>query len=218
MGSGYVIVTHGAESCVDMLKVTCRREIAWCRKHDMEYRASTRRECMDSGFFWDKLALLQRLAKEYDDGTVFLWKDPDCVIAQVDVSPKGVLPPDKHVAFRWVDNCLANPGVSFWQAGLFFLRLNQQTRDFIDYWYSLRHRSDYSKDDLPPAWDEKALQVALKDTGLAVHPLPKEWNAFRQNEQATAIIKAFHGWSHRRAKEKLQDALCTSVCKIRKEG
>ena len=213
----FVVLSHGVGVCRDMLKISCSRTLAWCKKHDLDFRASTRREAPGCAFWWDKPAFMRRVLKECEDGTELTWIDADGIVVQTDVSPRGVLPAVFDLGMRFMDNHWAAPGVQYFQTGVIFVRNTANLRTLVDEWFDMRTQAAANVPGIPPAYDEWAMTRLLEHTGFPVFHLPGAWNSFREDEYP--IIRAFHGWDHGRVLEKLRDECCTSVRRLKiKEG
>ncbi len=207
MGSG-VLVSHGVgPHYPDMLRLAAVRDVKFAQKWGMGYVVSQQREAdPEDHVYWDKVALLNRVAATRPNGDLILWKDPDTMFACMDYSPYEVLPRGKDIAIMRVK--LKKTQEDWYNAGVVFIRLSADSRKFLTEWYSRRKiQRAFHTDEWPLLDLEKKYKI---------HDLPRKWNCMKRDE--TPIIRAFHLWDKKRAVEKLQDTLCTSVCKIRKEG
>lgn len=210
----FVVLTHGVSDCKDMIKITCKRTLEWCRKHNMDFRASTRREC-DHHVYWDKPNFIRRTMFEYPLGTIFIWLDADCVVCNTDESPYNVLGEAEFGARYVIPRDYAAIKNPYYQSGVQFIENTLNTQRMFAAICAYATDPTISTV-MPPVWDEDAMNREIEKGYVQVVKIPKEWNAFREEE--VPIIRAFHAWDHERVKEKLQDELCCSVRKIRKEA
>lgn len=206
----FVVLTHGVGDCKDMISISCQRIIEWCRRHDMDFRASTHRECTHH-VYWDKPFFIRRMMREYPLGTKFVWIDADCVPVQIDISPKDVLGSAEFGARYVIPRDYAAIKNPYYQSGVQFIENTLNTQRMFDGICEAATDPTISTT-MPPVWDEDAMNREIDKGYVNVVKIPKEWNAFREEEQP--IIRAFHAWDHGRVKEKLRDEMCCTVRRI----
>lgn len=214
MGSRFVVCTHGVGECHKMLQITSKRLVQWCQKHSLDLRIRTRRLCADS-VFWDKALFIREVMSSLAYGDTVLWLDADCVVCNLDESPYNLLGEYEYAA-RWVTpEDSPNVTKSYFQSGVQVIAVTPQTRELADAICSHIGDPTINKEG-SCAWDEDALNQELRNLNIKAKHLDPRWNAFKEHE--IPIIRGYHGWRHERVKEKLQDELCCSVRKIKKEA
>jgi hypothetical protein len=86
-----------------MLRLAAVRDVKFAEKWGMDYVVSQQREAdPEDHAYWDKVALLNRVAATRPNGELILWKDSDTMFACMDYSPYEVLPDDKDIAIMRV--------------------------------------------------------------------------------------------------------------------
>lgn len=182
-----IVAQHGVGSALDLHKAFGKRTKDWAESHGCVYIFSEQRLYPNLKPNWEKPRFVLDLMKSAI-GTDFLWMDPDTWVAQLDVTPVGVLQ-------DWADLAICMDRVCPFNSGLFFIRSNARTIAYM------QDVCDKGPIDGARFCDQLRMAERLPYYDIRLQILPWKWNSahctnmFRETEEEQPpIIEAYHGW------------------------
>ncbi len=183
-----LVLQHGVGSAETLHNMFGHKTKEWAESHGCHYVFSNQRACPERTAYWEKPLIINQTMNlgVHDE---ILWADSDTFVVSPEVSPIGVLKP-------WADLAICCDTKMPFNSGLFFIRNNRRTRNYM--------QDVYEKGDLPAAhYDQPRMIERLQHHEIAVQILPWEWNAAKCTDMYDTgygnrkrIIAGFHGWPH----------------------
>lgn len=197
-----LLLQHGSGEFAEMLAVTSKQHNLYAQTFGLDFVVSHEAlDCEDRYRSWEKQARLRRICKEYPYGTRFMLLDADAVILKM-VDFREVAPlSEKNPVAVFGGKSWSNTGTLMGFVCPTFEKLLHETWNSCD---NEKQGEDFY------------FHRALKKLNIQYTLLPETWNYFPFYGEAArpvtitedqAIIRAWHGFTHKKAMRKLKQAV-----------